>query len=213
MTSAIGSVAHPIFTPNAPRIGAKILSFLSSTIKKILIISAQFTAGLLFGACSPLLYAPLTGKILKILGIPQSRIGGDPLHKLCNPKEIVWNGFYVCMLGPILEELLFRGPLMSKIKGEIEVFCIKQGASKKRAKLIARILTIVSTSLLFGVAHLYNAIAFKCSPLLFLPQVISATIMGLLFGIAKELTDGITTPIGMHIGNNSLAWAALVQRL
>lgn len=56
--------------------------------------------------------------------------------------------------------------------------------------------------------HFSNALVFWCNPILFLPQVVAATIMGLMFGLAKEFTGDLYMPIGMHMGNNTLAWVA-----
>lgn len=44
--------------------------------------------------------------------------------------------------------------------------------------------------------------------LLLLPLIL--ILMGLMFGLAKELSGGLSLPIGMHVGNNTLAWAVSI---
>lgn len=126
----------------------------------------------------------------------------DPFQDLGLGYKIALSPF-VGIIGPILEELQFRGWLQDKLT---EFFKGVYGFSEDDSNLAARITSVFFTSVIFGLVHFSNAIVFQCDPMLFLPQVIFATIMGFALGTAKELTGGLSMPCGMHIGNNSMVW-------
>jgi membrane protease YdiL (CAAX protease family) len=65
------------------------------------------------------------------------------------------------------------------------------------------------SAIIFGSLHFSNALFLWCNPVLLLPQVIATTLLGLMFGGAKEILDGLAMPIGMHMGNNILAVALM----
>jgi membrane protease YdiL (CAAX protease family) len=147
------------------------------------------------------IYGPLTEKVVRALGVSTSL--PDPFGGLGFVAKIVLAPL-VCVIGPILEEWDFRGLLQEDIKKSLLNFYSVLGSAANTA---ARVTSLFFTSIIFGVVHFSNALIFWCNPILFLPQVIAATFMGLLFGLAKELTGSLSMPIGMHIGNNTLAWA------
>lgn len=103
----------------------------------------------------------------------------DSLFSGSTPIVIV-TILYVCLIGPFLEELLFRG------------FILQKTASVSPA------LGIVLSSVMFGMFHGD------------MEQVINATIMGLFFGYIALKANSIWPTIIMHIVNNSFSCALTV---
>jgi len=154
------------------------------------------------------IYGPLTEKIVKLLGV--STILPDPFSGLGLGCKILLTPF-ICVIGPILEEKMFRGDLQGALKNKLNSFYVNLGLSDSDANTASRVTSVFFASVIFGLIHFTNAIVFWCNPVLFLPQVVAATIMGLVFGLAKEFSGELHMPIGMHIGNNSLAWAQYIK--
>jgi membrane protease YdiL (CAAX protease family) len=141
--------------------------------------------------------------------------------------------YHVCILGPAAEEVFFRGGIQLGLKRQFNQGFKNLGLSDCFASAASCITAVVVTSVLFGLIHFANAFMILCDPLLclfglcalndgfidinwillflnpmsYLPQVISATIMGLIFGLAQEFSGEVYAPISMHIGNNTLVWA------
>lgn len=188
--------------------GRNVEGALSATVEKIkeLISSkiGQIIIGLAIGAALCLIYAPLTDKIIQLMGGSSSM--PDPFADMGMVKSVLLTPF-VCVIGPILEEVQFRGMLQSGLNKIFESLFLDWRISDKQADLLARVTSVFFTSVIFGLVHFTNAIVFQCNPILFLPQVVAATLMGLLFGVAKEVTGSLELPSAMHIGNNTLAWA------
>lgn len=82
---------------------------------------------------------------------------------------------YVCVIGPILEETLFRGMILQSLRPWGDWFAI------------------VASAILFGLFHL-NLI-----------QAIPAALMGLALGFVAVKCESILPTILMHIFNNSLS--------
>ena len=169
----------------------------------------QTVIGFGLGMGAHRIYGPLTEKIVKALGV--SAILPDPFRDLHLPYKIFLAPF-VCVLGPILEEKMFRGDLQETLKDKFEFFYLNRGFSYSAANTAARVTSVLFGSIIFGLIHFTNAIVFWCNPVLFLPQVVAATIMGLIFGLAKELSGELDMPVAMHVGNNTLAWAHYMYR-
>ena len=150
---------------------------------------------------------PLIEKIVKPLGIILvDPSGPGPGLVLMIPLTL-----FVCILGPIGEEKVCRGDLQSALKDKLESFYVNRGFSDSAANTAARATSVFFTSVIFGLGHFSNAIIFWCNPVLLLPTVVGATIMGLIFGLAKELSGELHMPIGMHMGANTLAWAPFAR--
>jgi len=153
------------------------------------------------GACMHIIYSPLVDFTLKFLEII---VPENPFSTLTlSPFDLL----NICVIGPIIEELGFREFLQDALNNGLTSFYLSLGLSNPNATLAARITSIFFTSILFGLIHFTNALFCACSPMIFLPQVIACIIMGVLFGLAKELTGGLSMPIGMHMGNNIFACA------
>lgn len=183
----------------------KIQDFVTSPIGKGMI-------GFGLGLGMHLAYGPITERILTALGYTISESGAaDPFMSMGLPSKIILMPL-ICIIGPVMEELQFRGGLQGYIKEALESFYRERGLSDSSANMAARVSSVFFSSIIFGLVHFTNAIVFWCNPVLFLPQVIAATVMGVIFGLAKELTGDLAMPIGMHIGNNTLAWANMVSQ-
>lgn len=190
----------------------------NSTISKIQeVLTSPIGQGVLgFGLGLGLhkIYSPLTEKAIRFLGesriISLNSIGSDPFSNIDLGNKILMTPF-ICVIGPILEEKIFRGSLQDTLKDKLSSFYKNIGFSDSNGNIAARITSVFFSSVIFGLMHFTNAIVFGCNPVLFLPQVIASTMMGLLFGLAKEFTGELYMPIGMHIGNNTLAWAQYIM--
>ncbi len=183
---------------------SKVQDFVTSEI-------GQAAIGFGLGLGMPLVYAPITERILTAMGFVFSDSAApDPFMSMGFPLKIIVMPL-LTIIAPIAEELLCRGNLQEYLKETSETFYIDHGLSDASAKMTARVSAVFFTSILFGLTHFSNALVFRCNPILFLPQVIVATIMGLILGLAKEATADLAMPIGMHIGNNTLAWANMIS--
>jgi len=146
---------------------------------------------------------PLAAKIIQTLGIP---VPQSPFNKL-HPLFKVLLAPLVCVYAPIWEEKTFRGTLQEALKNDFySLYHDNLGFSNSTAGIASRVTAIFFTSVLFGLSHFSNAIFFCCNPVLFLPQVVSTTIAGLMLGFAKEWGGSLELPTSMHIFNNSVAW-------
>jgi membrane protease YdiL (CAAX protease family) len=177
-------------------------------IKEIVTSPLQLIFGFGLGLGLHKIYAPLTNKIIKALRI--SIPLADPFSTLDLSSKIFLTPI-VCILVPLLEEYMFRGTLQETLKDVFESFYINLGFSLTAAETAARVTSLFFSSVIFGLAHFTNALIFWCNPIIFLPQVVATTIMGLLFGLAKEFSGDLSLPSGMHIGNNTLAWIQMMK--
>lgn len=92
---------------------------------------------------------------------------------------------FIGILGPISEELLFRGGLMTWFR-----------------KFMPFWLALILPAIIFGLLHLESW-----------PLIISTTVMGIILGLAYEKTGSIWTPILIHVFNNSIAVALLFLKV
>ncbi len=168
----------------------------------------QGVIGFGLGMGSHKVYGPLKEKIIKALGV--STILPSPFSGLDLGYKILLTPS-ICVLGPIWEEQVFRGGLQEALKNKLKIFYMNQGFLDSNANTAARVTSVFFTSAIFGLIHFTNAVAFWCNPVLFLPQVVASTLLGLIFGLAKELSGELHMSIGMHIGNNTLAWAHYIK--
>jgi len=160
--------------------------------------------GLGLGAASHKVYTPLVERSITAFGIKTTNLA-DPFAAMSYSSKVLATPF-VCVLGPIIEEVFFRGDLQNFLRETFESLFLSQGFSYGVANTAARITAVFFSSIIFGLVHFTNALVFMCNPILFLPQVIGATIMGLIFGAAAEISNDLNLPISMHIGNNTWAW-------
>ncbi|GAB4233328.1 MAG: hypothetical protein Tsb0021_12290 [Chlamydiales bacterium] len=179
---------------------------LKNTALKIKICFQNFILGFSIGMVLPPFIVVLAKFTIRLLRISEN---DSPFsYTQITLKEKLRLAPDICLIGPIVEEVLFRGIVQSGIKKIFIFSCRRLGCAETKAAKVSRITTLFLTSTLFGVSHLSNARAFRCHPSVFLPQVIGSCFYGLIFGLAKEWSGGLAMPIGMHVGNNSLVWSA-----
>jgi membrane protease YdiL (CAAX protease family) len=212
------SISHTIpscsthsFLDELHTFGVQVKDACQETAQKIkeLLFTRVFQGILGFGIGLGLykIYEPLTQKILKGCG---TCLAVNPFNSLSLGLKIIFSPF-ICVIGPIFEEVWFRGDLQGTLKEKFESFYQKCGLSDRFINIASRITAVFFASIIFGLVHFSNALVFWCNPVLFLPQVVAAALMGILFGIAKEITGDLFLSSGMHIGNNTLAWFQEIQ--
>jgi membrane protease YdiL (CAAX protease family) len=190
--------------------GTVVKDGLNATSKKITDVLrtpvAKGVIGFGLGLCAYKVYSPITQKILQTLSRVTTASFADPSKGLSLTTKFILAPF-TCILGPIVEEVLFRGDLQGYLKNAFQSFYINRGISESKAVIAARVTSVFFTSVIFGLVHFSNALFLWSNPMIFLPQVVACTIMGFMFGAAKELSGGLSMPIGMHMGNNTIAMA------
>lgn len=112
----------------------------------------------------------------------------------------------ISITGPVIEEILFRGFLHDHLKEGFKSFYTFCSLSPELVDTLSKISTIFFSAVIFGMAHLINAYSLNCSFMTVYPQVVYATIGGLIYGSFKEYTQDIYLTIGLHVGNNVMAW-------
>lgn len=109
-------------------------------------------------------------------------------------------GLEICILVPILEEVIFRGMIQPGIKFTVK-HLVQPFVSAEAALKIATITAIGLTAILFGVVHFTNHTHW----LVGLPQVVMATFGGIVHGIEREYGT-LAMPIADHIAHNTIAF-------
>jgi membrane protease YdiL (CAAX protease family) len=165
------------------------------------VIGAGVAVGLI--AYGDRIFVPLIEKIVTVLGVTGQL--SDPFAGMGLGMKIFMAPF-ICVIGPVMEEVGFRWLLQNALTDKFESFYMSYGVTKANANILARVTSVFFTAIIFGLVHFSNALFFWCNPVLFLPQVVFATVLGLVLGVSKELSGGLYVPCGIHIANNTLAW-------
>ncbi len=163
----------------------------------------QSAIGAALGVAAHKFVWPLTERIMKLLS-PSTILSG-PFGSLSLTAKIL-KAPLVCVLGPVIEEVVFRGNLQEILKGKFASFFVGQGFSNSAALKAARVASVFFTAIIFGLAHFANALRYWCNPMFFLPQVVATTILGFMFGAAKELTGELHMSTAMHASHNAVVW-------
>ena len=165
----------------------------------------QGVIGFQLGLFTPMVYGPLTEKIVEVLGVSAKIFTENPFKVMDLGSKILVAPL-ICLIGPVMEEVFFRGSLQDSLKSAFRNYYGQGDLSESMVDIAARVTAVFFSSIIFGLIHFTNALMFWCNPILFLPQVVAATLLGLIFGFVKEVSGDLHMPIGMHIGNNTLAW-------
>lgn len=157
----------------------------------------QLCLGMMIGFSLPFLFSRISKKILDTFCIT--------VYSLKKPRvsDVIFSSSYLIVLTPILEEALFRGVLQEKLK---EVF-----TELFSSRFFGKVAAVFFAAILFGLAHFLDAFLSCTNMYLLVPKVIYTTLVGLTFGIAKECS-GLHLAMGMHMGNNMMAWSGLMGR-
>lgn len=175
--------------------------------------TGKFMIGALISYPTVLLCTPICDAIFSYFG------GVDPASrdfiindiKKMSKSEVAYFSCESVLFAPFLEEFLFRELLQDKLKEKFCEFYTAFGLSKERAIMASRISTVFATAIIFGLSHFSNALVNNCNYQMVLPQIVWATMIGILLSASKELTDSIIMPIGIHFGNNLLALIEILR--
>ena len=113
---------------------------------------------------------------------PTDDIRSDLNEQSANPLSLFLYALTPTCIAPVVEELVFRGLLYTHI----------------RAKM-GPLPTILITGALFGLLH--------GGPL---PYAVSIVLSGIIYGIVREKTGGITAHVAAHLLNNVIATLSLL---
>lgn len=110
----------------------------------------------------------------------------------------------VTLLGPIIEELLFRGLILRATR-----YAIVRGRRRarpqpapRRVQVWAAIVSVVVNSVLFGALHLYQAVGDSA---LFIVLALSTVTIGILNSVIVVVTRRLGAAIIAHIVGNGIA--------
>jgi len=107
--------------------------------------------------------------------------------------------FKSAVIGPILEEVIFRGVLQPSLRWIVSVWL--PDVSLKVAFIppmaLASMISVVATSVLFGFMHLTNNHSYKKF------QALHATGIGIVYGVLAA-NYGLGASIGAHIMSNTI---------
>lgn len=95
-----------------------------------------------------------------------------------------------CLLTPVLEEMLYRSVIYGRLYDIMVPYQVADTEAKKKRNRNSRIMTIVFTSLIFGVMHM-NMIQF-----------IYATLLGMVLSWFVETSGHLYGAVVAHIGAN-----------
>lgn len=113
------------------------------------------------------------------------------------------NPLSVTLIGPITEEIIFRGVLLQAIISLISNFSPTEPMLEPNPKFTrAAEISINISSVLFGLIHLRNAHEGKYR------QALAATFTGLMYGMLA-VDFGLGATVGAHIMNNSVVFTYL----
>lgn len=167
----------------------------------------MLAAGLAFGVCYYQFNNFFIPKTMHALGLSYTRC--EPLGEMSLPVVALYSPL-VCLAGPLWEEIAFRGVVQKGLCNKLSHYYKNKGFSDPIIHLASRVTSIFLTSLFFAAMHLQNLPLAKDSASVYL-QTAVAFKAGLIMGLAKELSGGLSLPIGIHIGNNTAAWINTAQ--
>jgi membrane protease YdiL (CAAX protease family) len=115
-----------------------------------------------------------------------------------NPVLAVAAGLYIAVIGPMIEEIIFRGDIQDSLNTYFEEKCPNRAAAK--------ILSTSCSSLIFGAAHL-SPLQNTASNIIIM---LFTTAMGVTMSALKETTGDLWAPTAFHITNNTVAVYQLI---
>lgn len=156
----------------------------------------------------PTIVWPMAGKIISLtrknVNVGNVRFGFTNSYRLfCNFPMIL-------IVAPVLEEYIFRGFFQTTIENDYKYRYSQWDNSHSFTPIVAKVVAIFLSSVLFGLAHCFNLLTVD--PKFVLIQVITASILGIFLGSAKELSGSLKVPIGMHFFHNFAAMAMYLRR-
>lgn len=137
----------------------------------------------------------VVGIFLRVFEIVVEQVVLQYLQKaLTDPLQAIDAIFKFCILGPVLEEIVFRGFLQEKLRDiQVAIWGVEQADDT-----IHRVIRIAIQALLFGLCHYHPA-----QGLFNVYTIILAGAMGVYFGIQKEDTSNLWSSTAHHVHCNT----------
>jgi membrane protease YdiL (CAAX protease family) len=197
MNSLYLDSGFPVFleekTPTFPYLEEKIRQINAFVQENIL---KPIAVGVIGGTCEVAVEL-LFQKSLFSMGFEKALVG-DPAAIALYEAEYMSDPLGSIVIGPIFEELLFRVFIQDAfeqfarlILPDIDVTCFSSQIK------LATLVSIIGSSILFGLAHLSNGIG--------LLQPILCVMAGITFGLLNHFY-GLPAPISAHMTNNAIAY-------
>lgn len=205
VTNHTNSLIKPIynFFERCENLSHKSIDEVTTTKGKI-----KIAAGLGFGIFLYQFNTLLLPKIIKVLDLSQTL--PDPFGDQ-NISLLALLSPIACLIGPIVEEIAFRGGIQETLCDKFgQIFYKHRGVSDYMNDVASRATSLFFTSIIFAGVHLLNALFTENRSAVYSQTVISLW-GGLILGTTKELSGGLLLPIGIHVGNNIAAWATNIQ--
>lgn len=115
-------------------------------------------------------------------------------NALTDPLQTIYAIFKLTVLGPVFEEILFRGFLQEKLRDlQVVILGVEEADSK-----VHQVIRIVLQAIVFGLCHFHPA-----QGLFNIYIVIVAAGMGIYFGIQKEDTFNLWSSSAHHVHCNT----------
>lgn len=115
-------------------------------------------------------------------------------NALTDPLQAIEAIFKLCVLGPVFEEIIFRGFLQEKLRDiQVAIWGAEEADSTTH-----KVIRIVIQAIVFGLCHYHPA-----QGLFNVYIVIVAGAMGVYFGIQKEETFNLWTSSAHHVHCNT----------
>jgi len=110
-------------------------------------------------------------------------------------EKYAW--YYIIFIGPILEELWFRGVCVM-----LFFYFLKSTAiTDKRGEIILRWILIIISGVYFGIEHYSNGGFYS-----FIPGIVAISIRGMVWAWLALKTKNLAWPILAHMMNNAFAY-------
>lgn len=130
-----------------------------------------------------------------------AKVGADPVKAAEYAAMIGANFWQVAVLIPVIEEIIFRVIIQGTIEFVAEkVFGDREVEIFSHKIKLAALISIVATSVLFGLAHLSSGMGIA--------QVVVTTVSGLVFGILRHKYNPLAS-MAAHITNNTIVMIIL----
>jgi membrane protease YdiL (CAAX protease family) len=114
------------------------------------------------------------------------------IQSLANPTYAAWLIFRICIVAPVIEEVIFRGFLQEKIRN-IQVLL----GSTRIDSRIQKAVRVAFQAIVFGLAHIHPAQG-ALNGFIFL----FTGVLGAACGYLKEKTSTLWVPMAFHAHNN-----------
>lgn len=132
-----------------------------------------------------------------LIALKVSKLGFDPIRAAKYTEYVKENFWEAAFVGPIREEIVFRGIVQSALEYAVEkIFPHKEVNIFSRKIKLPAVISIVATSIIFGAQHYGSGMGAL--------HVIHATVGGLEFGILKYKFN-LAASIAAHVTSNILA--------